>query len=381
MGGINIDKLRGQHQAQRPKDPVTPSIRDLMDREISFGSSFGNAQKEAFYNEASILLSAGLDLKSALDLILSQRTKKREARVIAAICDALVEGQTMAQALQAQGYFGPYEYHSVHIGEETGRLAEILDGLADYYRRRIKQKRQLVSALMYPCMVALTSIGAVFFMLHFIVPMFADIFRRSGNDLPYVTQLILDASAWIKDYGLLVPAGIAAAALGLYLQRKKEWYRKYRAQLLLKLPIFGQMARKLYLTRFCNAMALLTTSKVPLVRALELCQQMVGFYPIESSLGTVRRQVMEGKPLYQSLAAHAIYDARLVSLVKVGEEVNQLGAFFTKVSLQYQEEVDHRSAMISSLMEPFIIIFLGLLVGFILIAMYLPLFQMGTGLN
>lgn len=141
------------------------------------------------------------------------------------------------------------------------------------------------------------------------------------------------------------------------------------------------MIRQVYLARLCQAMALLTGAQVPLTRALSLCRKMVGFYPLEQSLQRVEDEVMHGKPLHESLAAFPVYDRQLVALIKVGEEVNRLPEFFARTGLQYTEAVEHRSATLAALMEPFIIIFLGLFVGIILIAMYLPLFQMGSGLQ
>ena len=214
-------------------------------------------------------------------------------------------------------------------------------------------------------------------MMNFIVPMFADIFQRSGSDLPAITQFIVNVSDITRRYALIFTLGIIALTTWLFLQRKNEWFRKISAIILLKMPIFGGMIRKIYLARFCNSMSLLTGSKVPLIRAIQLSRQMVGFYPIEISLDKIEQDILQGKNLHSSLSAFPIYDIKLVSLIKVGEEVNQLTDFFGKVAAQYSEDIAPQSAMISSLLEPYIIIFLGIFVGIILIAMYLPLFQMG----
>lgn len=377
MAGININQFKQQQTSSRT--PAKPAITlfDLLNKDISFFPTMGDKQKEALYHELAILLKAGVDLKSALELLILQQQKPKELKILEDIKNTIVAGGSLSGAMQLQRDFTPYEYYSIQIGEETGKLSEVLEELALFYRKRLKQKRQITGALMYPAIVSLVSLGAIFFMMNFIVPMFSDIFKRSGSDLPTITQLIVDVSAFTRQYALLFLLIISGLVLWLYTERKKEWLRKATATLLLKLPIFGPMIRKIYLARFCNSMSLLTGSKVPLIRAIQLSRQMVGFYPIEVSLASIESDILQGKSLHQSLDKFPIYDIKLVSLIKVGEEVNQLTDFFGKIATQYSDDIEHQSALISSMLEPFIIIFLGLVVGVILIAMYLPLFQMG----
>lgn len=361
--------------------PAKPSQTDKQvswfTRDITVFSTFGDKQKEAFYHEFGTLLQAGVDLKAALDIIIDQQRNEKHAAMLRQVQQAVVQGSALSAAMQLHKPFTPYEYHSVQIGEETGKIAVVLQDLATFFRKRLHQKRQLTSALTYPVIVMLTSFGAIFFMMSFIVPLFSDIFQRSGNALPPITQFIVSVSDASRTYAPL--AIVAGGVLGswLYASRKAEWNRRWASRLLLRLPVFGPMVRKVYLARFCTSMALLAGAQIPLIRALQLCRQMVGFYPIAQSLITVEAGVMHGGTLHESLAAFPLYDAKLVSLVKVGEEVNQLADFFGKVADQYNEEVAYQSATIASLLEPLIIIFLGLLVGTILIAMYLPMFQMG----
>ncbi|SEK54950.1 type II secretion system F family protein [Parapedobacter koreensis] len=355
----------------------TPKLAAWLTKDYTLFSPFGDKQKESLYHELGILLQAGIDLKAAFDMLISQQQNKKNAAMLTEVQSAVVQGSSLSAAMQQHKPFTPYEYHSVQIGEETGKIAAVLQDLARFFRKRLKQKRQITSALTYPFIVMLTSFGAIFFMMNFIVPMFADIFQRSGNALPPITQLIVSVSEVSRNYAPLIILALAALSMWLYLRRNNAWNRRWTAWLMIRLPVFGGMIRKVYVARFCNSMALLTGSKIPLIRALQLCRQMVGFYPIEHSLIAVEDRVMHGHPLHSSLAAFPIYDTKLVSLVKVGEEVNQLADFFGKVADQYNDEVEYQSATIAALLEPLIIVFLGLFVGLILIAMYLPMFQMG----
>lgn len=377
--GINIRS----YQAKSTPDTRKPksALPTWLTKEYTIFATFDDKQKEAFYHELGTLLEAGIDLKTAFDMLVDQRQHRKNASMLRALREAVVSGSALSSAMQQHKPFTPYEYHSVQIGEETGKIGEVLENLAMYFRKRLKQRRQIASALTYPIIVMLTSFGAIFFMMNFIVPMFADIFQRSGSELPAITQFIVSLSEGSRTYAPLILLILAAIGLVLYSRRNAAWNRRTSAFILLHLPIFGPMAQKVYLARFCNSLALLTGAKIPLVRALQLCRQMVGFYPIEQSLIIVEDRVLHGHALHASLAEFAIYDTKLVSLVKVGEEVNQLAVFFGKIADQYNDEIEFQSAAIASLLEPIIIVFLGLFVGLILIAMYLPMFQMGDVLG
>jgi type IV pilus assembly protein PilC len=164
----------------------------------------------------------------------------------------------------------------------------------------------------------------------------------------------------------------------LFSVRKTERFRKVLSTTVLRIPFVGNLVQKIYLARFCNSMRLLINARLPLLRAIALIQQMIRYYPIDSSLDIVKNDIEHGKSLHESLQQFKVYPAKMVQLVKVGEETNQLDYFFGIISEQYIEEVEYKTSTLSSVMEPLIIIFLGLIVGVILISMYLPLFQMSN---
>jgi type IV pilus assembly protein PilC len=266
----------------------------------------------------------------------------------------------------------------LQISEETGKLIEVLQDLAKFYQNKIKQRRKIISALTYPCVVLSTSLGAVFFMLKFVVPMFGDIFKRFGGHLPWITEKIIGVSdAMEKNFFRFFILLLLITAF-IFFVRKTEQFRKTASQFLLRIPIVGNLVQKIYLARFCNSMRLLINARLPLLRAIALSRQMIGYYPVESSLQKVEDDIMKGRSLHQSLQQFSIYPRKMIQLVKVGEETNQLDYFFAKISDQYIEEVEYKTSTLSSMMEPLIIIFLGLIIGVILIAMYLPLFQMSN---
>lgn len=375
-----------QYKARKPERKAAAggkersfSWAELLNKDISFGKGkVGDRKKEAFYVELSTLLLSGIDLKTALDLILVDQDKAKDKALFEGIKEKVLHGSSLSDALKSTAMFTDYEYYSVRIGEETGRIGEVLTDLAKFFKNRISQRRKIISAVTYPAIVLMTSLGAVFFMLKFVVPMFADVFQRFGGRLPWVTSMIIRFSAFTDKYFIVFLITIIALAVFIFVSRGKLWFRKAVSAAVLKIPLAGDIVRKIYLARFANTMRLLVSTDTPLLRSIALVRQMIGFYPLETTLAEVEKSILKGESLHQSLSRFSFYPPKLVQLIKVGEEVNRLGYFFGKISDQYTEEVEYKTGTISSLLEPLIIIFLGLVVGLILIAMYLPMFQMSN---
>jgi len=381
MPGIDISRYEVKRPVKKPsgKSTGTTSLLDLLNKDITLGSKeLSDKKKEYLYLELSSLLQAGINLKSSMELITADQQKPKDKTLFNNIQAEIINGSTLSGALQNSGKFSLYEVYSLQIGEETGKLIEVLQDLAKFYQNKIKQRRKIISALTYPCIVMSSSLGAVFFMLKFIVPMFGDIFKRFGGHLPWITEKIIAISNALENSFSKVILLLCLIGTGIYMSRKTEQYRRLSTRLLLKIPVIGNLVQKIYLARFCNSMRLLISAKLPLLKAIALIRQMISFYPIESSLQIVEEDIMKGKSLHQSLQQFSIYPSKMVQLVKVGEETNQLDYFFAKISEQYVEEVEYKTTTLSSMMEPLIIIFLGLVVGIILISMYLPLFQMSN---
>lgn len=355
---------------------------DFLNKDLKFfGAGFSDKKKERFYSELCILFSAGVDIRSALELIEEEQIKEKDKVIFGSIKDSIIAGAGLSKAVEQTGMFSPYEFYSMQIGEESGRLTEVLQELSFFYSKKIQQKRQLTSALSYPAVVFFASFGAIFFMMKFVVPMFADVFKRFKGQLPYFTRLIIKLSDAFSNYSFYVFVGIIIVTIFLYSKRKTIWFRKMSTDILLRTPIMKDMMSKIYLARFCQSMNLLISARTPLITAIDLVKKMVGFYPIEISLETIREDVMKGLPLHLSLAKFKIYNRRMISLIRVAEEVNQLDVIFAKLAKQYSDDVEHQTSILGSLIEPIMIIFLGLLVAIILVAMYLPLFQMGSTVN
>ncbi|MEM9819744.1 MAG: type II secretion system F family protein [Bacteroidota bacterium] len=377
-----------QYQQERQAPSSTPSKQRsldweaLLNREIELGAgATGLPFREALYAELSILLSAGLDIQKSLELIESGQKKKNAKTLVAQIRAQVLNGDALSAAMQKSDAFSDYEVYSIQIGEESGHLIRVLDELSVFFGRSIKYRQQLMGALAYPSFVIGFAFLVLFFLLNYLVPMFSEVYARFDGDLPAITQGIIDFSDWVGKYlstSLLLLLGLG---LVLYFQRKKDWFRRLTARLLLGMPIFGGIFRRIYLARFCQSMYFLLGSNVPLLKTIGLVKRMVGFYPIEQSLEQAEKDIFSGQTLHESLQRSNFYPSRLLALLRVGEEASNLDQMFEKMAQQYNNEVEQKTNTIGHLIEPVLIVGLGLLVGFILVAMYLPLFQLSVGLG
>ncbi|TRW27540.1 type II secretion system F family protein [Flavobacterium zepuense] len=360
---------------------TTPQKSLNLNWEINFNKKFSDKKKEVFYRELGMLLKAGVDFKKALEILARQTKDKLEKEIIQEIKDKVVEGKTIYEAMMVSGHFSAYEYYSIQIGEETRKLEEVLLELQKFFSRKIQMKRQIVSVLTYPCIVLIVTFLVLYFMLTKVVPMFSSVFKQFGSELPKSTQYIIK----ISNNSGIVFSVLAIIIIGLifmhYSMRKKNGYRNFLAGMVLKIPFFGHLIQKIYISRFCQSMNLLITSKTPLITSLSLTAKMIGFYPIESSIEQIKYDITRGASLSECLKKHKVYEDKLISMVEVAEQVNQLDIMFERLSDQYNEEISHQTKMIGVILEPLIIIIIGLVVGVIMISMYAPMFDLSKIIN
>lgn len=376
----------GKYQLEAPsiggKTSTTTDVVPWYQRDISFSNGrWNDKRKERLYNELDTLLTAGIDLRSALELLAEEQVKQADVAFFKNVGDAIVQGATLSDALEATGKFSAYEFYSIKIGEESGRLLEILHELQSFYERKIKLKRQLVSVLTYPGFVFSVSLGVIWFMLTYIVPMFSEMFARFDHELPKLTQVVMKMSAGMGHYMPWILGISLGTVITFYTQRKAIWFRRLTSKIIRRIPFFGPLIIKVYIARFCQSMQLLIAAKTPLVDALDMVGKMIRFYPLEEACKTMKAELSRGTALHETMRNFNVFDRRTVSLVKVAEEVNQLDVMFAKLAKQNSDEVEHRTGMMGSVIEPIMIVFIALFVGLILIAMYLPMFELSTAIG
>ncbi len=351
----------------------------FLQKEITlFGNSFSNKIKEDFYTELSVLLKAGITLKDALELIQNAIKKKLIQGKVASIYNAIISGSSLSEAIKTHKEFTDYEYYSLKIGEETGTLIQVTEQLGAFYARKNEQRRNLISALTYPIIILSTALLVVIFMLQYVVPMFQDIFEQQKVELPAITKFIIYISEFMKSYGWLFIILIIALIFSRTLFNKKLWFKKFKDRFVLKIPFIGDFMKTVYLSQFTQAVSLLTASKVPVVNSIQLVKQMINFYPLQTALEAVEQNILKGHALSESLKQHKLFDDKMIALVKVAEETNQNEFIFERLNIIYNTQVQQRSKLLSTIMEPIIILMVGVLVGVILIAMYLPMFKLSS---
>jgi type IV pilus assembly protein PilC len=347
-----------------------------LNADIGFSKKFSEKKKEMFYKELGMLLKSGVDFKKALEILSSQSGNKLEKEIITGIKENVVQGKGIHEAMKISGHFSPYEYYSIQIGEETRKLEPVLEELQKYFSRKVQMQRQIISVLTYPAIVMTVTLLVLYFMLNKVVPMFSSVFRQFGGELPKITQYIIKVSNHSGAIFLLFFCTLVTLVIIHKLNKEKEGYRNFTSRLVLKIPFFGNLIRKIYLSRFCQAMNLLTSSRTALISSLTLTSKMVGFYPLESSIGIIKEDITRGASLSESLKKHPIYEQKMVSMIDVAEQVNQLDTMFERLTEQYNDEISYQTKMIGVVLEPMIIIIIGVIVGVIMISMYAPMFDL-----
>lgn len=361
------DSPQGKEKAAKPRVDI---------QRLWLRKKASDKDKFRLYASLAVLLEAGMDMARALELVDEQKLGKVWNKQIPVVKEKLLSGANLSESLKHTGLFSSFELTSIQIGEETGFLLSILNQLMDFYEQRIKLRRMIINTFSYPVIVLTITTGTVYFMLHFVVPMFASIFLRFNRELPKLTRLVIDLSDFIGHYGGL----ILLAVFGLIGAHAMAWrnnkYQQTLGMLLLKIPLVGTTIQKIQVARMASALHYLIKSETPLVKSLELTARMIGFYPLKQLLENASIQVMKGISLHDALDQNNIVPQQVLALIKVGEEVNRLSSMFERLAIQTNKEIEHQTQVISKVLEPVLIMLIAGIVGLVLVAMYMPLFDL-----
>ncbi len=375
-------KLEHTLDTESRKIPKKKGLENFLTKEITlFGTLFNNKRKEAFYSELALLLKAGVHLREALALLKENQKKEKLQQFYGQMLEELDAGRSLSEILKVRKAFSTYEEYSVQIGEESGNLMKITQELATFFVQKNEQRRNLVNALTYPIIILCTAVLVVIFMLRMVVPMFEDIFKQNGVELPVITQWIISISNFIRDYGwLLLLVFVSLLLLRKPLLKQAKFKEKWD-HFVLRIPYMGNLVRSVYLAQFTQAVALLVSSKVPMLNSIQMVKRMIGFHPLQNALDQMEAKIMQGTNLHDSFKGNKMFDNKMVSLIKVAEETNQTEFIFEKLNQQYVLEMQQKSKILSTVMEPLIIVVIGIFVGVILVSMYLPMFKLSTVLG
>ncbi len=337
--------------------------------------------KRTFFSQLQTLIRSGLSFSRAFELII-EGAKPKERGLYVRIFDEAVSGKELWRSLEADKAFTELDRSVVRIGEETGRLVDALEFLTDYYQKREEQKRMVTSALSYPIITLSIAVVVLVFMLLVVVPMFEQVYARMGGELPAVTRQIIRISESVPAVlGIVFLLGLLMYGVR-HMFRSSDKYQRITSGVLMRLPLVSVLIRKYQVSRFSRIMHLLVSSDVPILQALYLMRGIITFYPYRQSIEDVCQMIEKGQTLTDGMSRYEnLYGKCFLVLLKVGEETNTIEQMLLTQANDTNAELEHGIKQLNNIVEPFLILTIGIIVAFVLIAMYMPMFKLGMALQ
>ena len=332
-----------------------------------------------FTRQFATMIDAGLPLVQCLEILASQQNNATFKEVLLKVKGDVEAGSTFADALRKHPHiFNDLFCNLVAAGEAGGILDTILNRLANYIEKSMNLKKKVKGAMVYPATVLAIALLVAAGMLIFVIPVFQKMFADMGGTLPAFTQLVINISELLRRYFVVI---IAALVLLFFLFRryyKTEGGREAVDNALLKIPVFGELIRKVAIAKFTRTLSTMLSSGVPILESLDIVARTAGNKIIEKAILKTKMSIGEGKTIAEPLAASNIFPPMVVQMISVGESTGALDSMLSKVADFYDDEVDAAVAAMTSLLEPLLMVFLGGTIGALVIAMYLPIFQMAS---
>jgi type IV pilus assembly protein PilC len=330
-----------------------------------------------FTRQFSVMIDAGLPLVQCLEILGSQQENKAFKRALIQIRQDVESGSSLADAMRKHPkIFNDLFTNMVAAGEAGGILDTILQRLAQYIEKSVKLNSQVKSAMIYPVAVISIAVIVVAVILWKVIPVFASLFKGLGAELPMPTRIVISMSNAIADYWWLMGIVIFAIIFSIRRYRATEKGRRVTDAIMLKAPIVGMLLRKIAVARFCRTLSTLTSSGVPILDGLMITAKTSGNSIVEDAIMATRKSVEEGKTISEPLGDTDVFPSMVVQMIAVGEQTGALDTMLSKIADFYEEEVDTAVAGLMKLLEPVLIAFLGVAIGGIVIAMYMPMFTL-----
>ncbi len=339
-------------------------------------------EKFLIFNQQFVtLIRAGLPILKSLDLLATRLTDEKLSPFVTAVRDEVRIGTSLSDAFAKQNVFPPIYISSILAGEKSGSLVEVLDRYVTYQRRNLAVRKKLIGALIYPVLLIALVILLVGFLVTYVVPQFAELYSSMDAKLPGLTVWLISIGTAARDYILLLIVAIFGGGAGIYFWSKTESAQESLDKVKMRLPIAGEIWVKYQVAQFSRVLSTLLLGGIPLVQALETAAQSVGTKLLEKSLARVRQSVREGNSLSSSLAETKIFPELSIDMIEVGESTGALPAMLGSVAEFYEDDVQTRMSAALSLIEPGIMIFMGIFVAFVLVALYLPIFSLSDSIG
>jgi type IV pilus assembly protein PilC len=363
------------------RQQITPTKMSEKGKEFNlptFGGSVTAKELAVFTRQFSVMIDAGLPLVQCLEILASQQENKLFQKVLTGTRAAVESGSNLSAAMkQYPKVFDPLYSNMVEAGETGGILDTILQRLSTYIEKNVKLKAAVKSAMIYPIGVISIAGAVIVLLLWKVVPIFATLFAGLGVDLPLPTKIVIGLSNFVGSiFGLLIVVVVVAVVFGL-----KIWYgtpqgRFIMDSIILKLPVLGILMRKIAVARFTRTLGTLISSGVPILEGLDITARTSGNAVVERALFQVRKSLEEGKSLTEPLKDSGVFPGMVTQMISVGEQTGAMDAMLQKIADFYEDEVDAAVKDLLTALEPVMIVFLGVVVGGVVISMYLPLFSL-----
>ncbi|MBI5424757.1 MAG: type II secretion system F family protein [Opitutae bacterium] len=339
----------------------------------------GLGELAIFTSQLASLLQAGLPLVSCLEALQDQTEDQVFRIVIRDVRNDIATGTSFSAAVKKfPNSFNSLFVSMVEAGEASGGLAEILAKVAAYFESTVKLTKKVKSAMTYPIAVIGLAVALVNVLLIFVIPVFADMFKDFGAKLPAPTQMLIDLSNFLKTWWWAILLGAYGAFTLLKKYTATPAGRRQKDNFLVRAPIFGNLVHKIALSRFCRTYATLMRSGVPILRTLEIVSSASGMCQVEDACVEIAKHVSQGGQVSEVMAANPFFPPMMKHMVKAGESTGNVDGMMNKIADFYDTECDATVAALTSLIEPMLIVFLGIVVGGIVMAMFLPIFQLGA---
>ncbi|MCB0359444.1 MAG: type II secretion system F family protein [Bdellovibrionales bacterium] len=332
-----------------------------------------------FTRQFATMIDAGLPIVQGLEVLGRQHDNPAMRKTLIDVKEHVQTGGTLAEGLSKHPKaFDDLFVNMIAAGETGGILDIILERLADYLEKSAKLKRSVKTAMIYPAVVISAAVIVTSVLLIFVIPTFAELFESFGAALPTPTRWVINLSDFMVAYGGYLAVGAAGSFWAFRRMAKTDRGRRILHPVALKMPVFGEIIRKVAVARFTRTLGTMLSSGVPILDALQICGRTAGNKVVEQEIGRVRISISEGKSIVEPLFNSVIFPPMVVQMISVGEQTGALDAMLQKIADFYEDEVDNAVNALKQLIEPIMILVLGTLVGGLVIAMYLPIFKLGT---
>jgi type IV pilus assembly protein PilC len=383
----NGKQVKGEIQAANKNEVVSllrkkkVRVISIKAKQISFSLNFGTSIKlqeiSRFTRQLAAMTSAGLPLVQCLDILVSQTETRNFAQKIQHISSDIQVGSTLADALSKHPQiFNPLYCNMVAAGEASGNLDGVLNRIAEYQEKADSLRRKIKGAMTYPAIVGIIALLVTGVMLTFIVPTFAQMFADLGGTLPLPTRIVMGLSVFLRRYLILVLLAMAGMVIGYIFYNRTENGKYNIDSLKLRLPIVGDLVRKSSISRFSQTLSTLLTSGVTILEALSITAKTAGNKVLEKGLFRTLERISGGLSIAEPLKDTGVFPPMVIQMIAVGEKTGDLSGMLLKISDFYKEEVDAAVDALTSIIEPIMILFLGVIIGGLLISMYLPMFNL-----